>query len=288
MLDDEIIRIFKNKLSEEVILITDCSAGIEQIVKIVKTKQSKYVIKIPLKGNEAMVFREIFACEKMLGEKNIPGIFSRGRNYLIESFIEGKMLSKARLASEDKKNVYVSLGKVVRKIHNIKMWGVGELRRNLRGEHQTLDCHIEFLLRKNVPLLRKTGLLSEEEIVGIRNYLIMRLNKINRQESVLLHFDLTDSNVLVSGSTFSGLIDFGDLSCGPRAYDIAKLYIEKKGSEDFTNFLKGYGQADLGEIEYFTVCHLLYEIPYYHSVSNDRRCAKLLKMLDDIVSKRVI
>lgn len=284
MSDSEIISIFKDKLSEEVIGITDCSAGIEQTVKIVKTGQGKYIIKIPLKGNEAMVFREAFACEKMQGNKSVPRVILQERNYLIESLLEGRMLSKARLTAEERKNVYISLGKTVRKIHNIKMQGFGELQRNLQGKHQTLEQHTEFLLRKNIPLLRRTGLLSEEEINRVRSYLRIKRKETRRQESVLLHFDFTDPNVLVSDRIFSGLIDFGDLSCGPRAYDLAKLYIEKKGCEDFVNFLKGYGGMDPEEVEYFAVCHLLYEIPYYHSVGNDRRCAKLLKMQSGIVN----
>ncbi|MDD3006223.1 MAG: phosphotransferase [Candidatus Pacebacteria bacterium] len=103
------------------------------------------------------------------------------------------------------------------------------------------------------------------------------------QEAVLLHFDLIDINVLILNRAFGGLIDFDDLSCGPRAYDIAKLYIEKWGGEDFVSFLRGYGKADSKEIKYFTVCHLLYEIPYYNSVGNDCRSARLLKMLRGII-----
>jgi len=284
MSDDNIVAIFKDRLFEDVVRIIDCSFGIEQMVKIVKTKKNIYIIKIPLQGNEMMILREGFACEKLRGCKIVPQVILKEKRYLIESFLEGKMASKIRFSAEEKKSVYISLGKTVRRIHKIKMQGFGVLQKDLEGKDLTLERHIDFLLRKNMPLLRKTGLLSEKEIKRVRDYLKVGLKFINQQESVLLHFDILDSNMLVSGGALSGIIDFGDLSCGPRAYDIAKFYIEKKDSEDFTNFLNGYGKVESMEVEYFAVCHLLYEIPYYHSIGNGRKCVKLLRLLEKIIS----
>jgi hypothetical protein len=147
-----------------------CSFGVEQTVKIVETVENKYVIKIPFKGNEIMILREAFACEKLRNNKFVPQIVLQEK-YIIESCLAGKILSKTRLSAEEKKNVYIALGKVVRKIHRIEMRGFGELGKNLQGKHLTLERHIDFLLLRDMPLLLQTGLLSAEEITAIRVFL---------------------------------------------------------------------------------------------------------------------
>ena len=110
------------------------------------------------------------------------------------------------------------------------------------------------------------------------------------EESVLLHFDLQDTNVLVEGGELTGLIDFGDLSCGPRAYDLAKLYAETEGGEEFSHFLSGYGEADPAAVRYFALLHLLYQIPYFHAAGKAeekmRRAAFLRRLVEEESSVR--
>ena len=283
--ENNILSIFQNKLSEKVISITDCSNGIEQIVKIVETAKKKYVIKYPLEGNESMIFNESFACRKLNGNIFVPKIIFEGNNYLIESFIGGQTLNKIKHLKETKK-IYISLGKMIRKIHNIQMQGFGELQINGKGKHLKFADHIQFFLKEEIPLLKKTKLFNKKEIDSLLEYIKVNLNFINQNESVLLHCDLIDSNILVENSKISGIIDFGDAGCGLMSYDLAKIYIENDGNANFSNIMKGYGEniVNIKEIEYFSIFHLIYMIPYYYSINEKEKYTKLLKLLNKIVN----
>ena len=283
--ENNILSIFQNKLSEKVISITDCSNGVEQTVKIVETAKKKYVIKYPLKGNESMIFNESFACRKLNGNIFVPKIIFEGNNYLIESFIGGQTLNKIKHLKETKK-IYISLGKMIRKIHNIQMQGFGELQINGKGKHLKFADHIQFFLKEEIPLLKKTKLFNKKEIDSLLEYIKVNLNFINQNESVLLHCDLIDSNILVENSKISGIIDFGDAGCGLRSYDLAKIYIENDGNANFSNIMKGYGEniVNIKEIEYFSIFHLIYMIPYYYSINEKEKYTKLLKLLNKIVN----
>lgn len=285
MSEDEIVSIFKNKLGKDVIGIADCSHGAEQSVLIVETDgHDRYVIKIPHAGNEMMIAREIFACERLEDEIPVPRIIARGAGYLIESFLEGEMLSKAELSSASAEKVYAQLGKAVRHIHYAEMSGFGEMQPHGSGKHDKLARHVSAMARRDIPLLKETGIFTDREIAALHSHLKEKIRHLDHHESVLLHFDLLDTNVLVKDGELAGLIDFGDLGCGPRAYDLAKFYIEKRDTPHLASFLGGYGDIDMDEIEYFAVLHLMYEIPYYHVHDRDKN-ARLIGMLRDLIGK---
>lgn len=276
-LDKKIIFIFKQRLHEEVVSINDCSHGIAQIVKIVETPKNKYIIKFPRPGNELMIYRENFVCSH-LKIKLLPQIILKDKTFLIETFISGERLNKAKPQNI---NFYNTLGKTIKKIHQIKMSGFGELMRSGKGRQANPTQHIEFLLKENLPLLSKIKSFDKKLLQHTKNFIYDNISLFDSDKSVLLHFDLIDDNILVKNNKLAGIIDFGDLSCGPKEYDLAKAYLENS-NKNFSHILDGYGKnlVNMKKIKYFAVLHLLYIIPYYSSHKEKyAQYSKLLKTL---------
>jgi Ser/Thr protein kinase RdoA (MazF antagonist) len=277
-MQEKIILIFKNHLREEVLRISDSSRGNEQQVFIVETDRGMRVIKFPPTRDPGMAAREAYACTLLRGKIPVPEIVIRGDGFLIETFLPGEMLSEAQLTEEEQELVYAALGRAVRIMHTVEAEGYGEMQSHRKGLHAKLGRHIGHVSRQHLPPLGDTGLLSDRETALLVSSIKRGWERVG-DESVLLHFDLLDTNVLTEAGRLTGLIDFGDLSCGPRAYDLAKFYIEKEATPHLAHFLSGYGETDIGEIEYFALLHLLYELPYYHAGGNMEKTVSLTALL---------
>jgi Ser/Thr protein kinase RdoA (MazF antagonist) len=281
---ERIIPLFRSRLREEVADIRDCSHGHEQAVFTVETSERKYVIKFPRPGNEVMIRREAYGCRLLEGKLPVPQVVATGPDYLIETWLPGEMLSQAKMTAAQAADVYGELGRAVRLLHGIETEGFGEMQLHGKGQHHRLSRHVGETARRHIPALQQTGLFSLSEIGALGGHLKRGLGCVGG-ESVLLHFDLLDANVLVRHGHVAGLIDFGDLSCGPRAYDLAKFYTEKEGTAHWENFLSGYGEAHLPEVEYFALLHLLYQIPYHQACGEEEKTERLAGLLRRILEK---
>ena len=166
------------------------------------------------------------------------------------------------------------------------MKGIGSLQVNGRAKHTTPIGYLESLFRQHEPELLKTSLVNKKLMQQVRSFVYDNIDLFGTKQSVLLHFDLIDNNILVKKHKISGIIDFGDASCGPREYDLAKAYIEK-GDEIFSYILAGYGKksADIKKVKYFAVLHLLYIIPYFYS-TNKARYVKYVKLLKKLINNQ--
>lgn len=277
--DKKIIAIFKQRLSEEVVNIKDCSHGIEQVVKIVKTQKNKYIIKFPHKGKELMIYRENFVCN-ILKTGFLPKIILKDKTFLIESFIAGKELNKVKKQGP---KFYKELGKAIKEIHAIKMSGFGELQNNGKGKQSTPIKHIEYVFKQNSPLLSKIKSFDKKLLKQTKNFIYKNINLFDQKNPVLLHFDLIAGNIMVKNNKLAGIIDFGDTSCGPKEYDLAKMYLEKT-NKIFSYVVAGYGKnlIDLKKIKYFAVLHLLYVIPYFHK-TDKKKCSEYIKLLKILI-----
>lgn len=283
-LNKRITNIFRRNLGEDVIDIIDCSKGIEQVVKIVETKKNKYIFKLPHQGNELMVYRENFACSHI---KNVPvpKIVAKGRDYIIESFIAGQLLNELKLSHRNQAKIYKDLGRYINQIHRLKMHGFGELQNNGRGKYSTPVDYLESLLKYYEPSLLKTKLFNRVLIKRLRSYLRDNITLFTN-ESVLLHGDLIDDNILINNNTIYGVIDFGDAVCGPREYDLAKIYIEKN-NRIFTWVLYAYGKelVNLKKVRYFAVFHLMYMVPYFYS-TNKVKYVKYIRLMNSLINNK--
>lgn len=282
-MEKEIREIFINELSEKVVKISDVSKGVDQIVKIVETENSIYIIKLPKKDIEELLLREFIACDKLKNLVPVPKVILKTNNYIIEEFIKGIDLNEANLNVGEKEKIFEELGFILKKIHSINMSGFGWIDIDGNGCFSTLKERVLLFREENLKYL-KENFLCENEYLKLIKYLEKYDFYSNSKESVLLHFDFEDFNIKVHNGKVAGILDFGDLSAGPCAYDLARLFISHYEDGMFDYFLKGYGEIDLDEVKYYVVISLLWMIPYNDAIKKDEKRLELeLKLLKNII-----
>jgi aminoglycoside phosphotransferase (APT) family kinase protein len=165
---------------------------------------------------------------------------------MIITAVEGVPLRDAQLLPEKEKEVYTDAGGMLKKMHNIKLPGFGELISvggELQGRHKTYQEYRDALHaheQKGIDYLLGKNLISEDEAESIRKN-NKEIDGLNVESAAFLHRDFSPGHVFVNGGKISGVIDLGTLMAGDPRLDIATSFIFIKGEK--RNFLKeGYGQ----------------------------------------------
>ena len=159
------------------------------------------------------------------------------------------------------------------------MSGFGELQKTGKGEHKNPKDFLDSLLSQTFPKLKKIKSFDKKMLKYLEKFIYENINFFDEKNSFLLHFDLIPDNLLEKNGELTGIIDFGDASCGPVEYDLAKLYLELP-KKNFNKVMAGYDKKiDMKKIKYFAILHLLYMLPYFYKV-NRKRYEKSVKLLE--------
>lgn len=282
-MEKKIQKIFMDELGKEVIAIKDVSKGLDQIVKVVESRDLTYVIKIPKKHVAELLMREYIACKKLKGLVPVPKVIAKTNRYIIEEFIKGEDLDEVTLNLNEKRKIYEELGSILRKINSVPMKGYGFIGVNGKGTYSTLKERVLQDRNKNLSYLRR-GVFSKEDFTRLTNYLDKNDFYPESKVSKMLHFDFEDFNIKVDNKKVAGILDFGDLSAGPPAYDLARVFISHYHDNMFEYFLKGYGKIDLDEVKYYSVISLLWMLPYHSKYTKNNKIIKAeLEVLRKII-----
>ncbi|MFW6047030.1 MAG: aminoglycoside phosphotransferase family protein [Candidatus Woesearchaeota archaeon] len=255
MEESQIAQIFRKELNQQVISVIDKSKGVDQEVKIIQTNKDKYVLKNPHKEQDK-ILKEIVATQ-LCSEKNIPvpRVIYSTENLLIESCIEGVDLDDLEASKEHFKNIYFQIGKLTKLMHSIQGQKFGSVNQNqLIGDSESQEEAILSWIPSEIERLEKLNYYSSEQINKIKEYFENNKSILNTHESVLLHSDITDSNIVIKDNEVSGFIDFGDLSVGPAMQDFAFMYIDHFGDFKFDKLLEGYGEHNFEEMKFYAFC----------------------------------
>jgi len=282
MNNGKIIELFENSLKETVTKIDDKSKGADQIVKIIETALEKYIIKFPKK--KIVNFREIYACEKLEGKVPVPKIVFKTEDFLIEEYLDGGDLDELKLSDSGTKKVYFQLGGFLKEIHKVKTKGFGFIGFDGNGEFKNLRKRAYQGFEENFRYFKEEKLLTLTEIEKAKKYFENNGFYLNSNESVLLHFDYEDWNIRVKNNIIIGILDFGDLSAGPRAYDLARPFISYYGTKKFDYFIRGYGEIDLKEVEFYAAVRLVWMIAHHHYIKNKKDVEKKLKIFRKLIN----
>ncbi len=274
-------KILEKLLSEKIIKINDTSKGIDQKVKIIETTTKKYIVKIP--KEKIMNYRENFACTKLKNKIPIPKIVYYSENILIENYIDGTEFNKTKLTSEEKTLIYFKLGQYLKKINKIKTEGFGFITKKGKGEFKTLRQSVYPKLQSNLHKIKKGNILSNKDLEKINIFFQQNDFYLNSTESFLLHFDYEDYNIKIKNNRITGILDFGDLSSGPKAFDLARMYIKLYKSKMLESFLKGYGKINQKEIIFFSVVTTINFIAYFIKKRDIQKIKKYLKILKTFI-----
>lgn len=180
------------KLGKEVISIKDSSKGVDQIVKIVKCADGTYVYKEPKKEMSKILYE---AKGSQLSESlGIPAplTIKKTKNYLIQTYVEGKEISKTKPTLK----VYKELGKYIQLLHTKKVPKVGKINCN---EEKSEVGLINNLIKTHLKGLQKY-LPKDKE--AIEQYFKKNKKLLLDVPIVYCHSDLTTDNVKVDKGKF--------------------------------------------------------------------------------------
>ncbi|MFH1211860.1 MAG: aminoglycoside phosphotransferase family protein [Candidatus Woesearchaeota archaeon] len=255
----EITRIFKKELNTKASSIIDKSKGVNQEVKIVETDSGKFVIKVP-HNEKDKILKEVIGT-KLCSKKSVPvpEIIFFNETMLIETYIEGADLDDLKTSKKNFEQIYLEIGKLIRKMHSIAGTGFGSVNSNkLIGRFKTQKESNESWVFKEIERLEKTKHYPEEDLNRIKKFYNENKHILRTRKSVLLHSDITDSNIVIKNNKVSAFIDFGDLSAGPAMQDFAFIYIDHFGDYKFEKLLEGYGKHNIEEIRFYAFCWMIW------------------------------
>lgn len=280
--EEKIKKLVWDNLKCNVDQIVDSSKGEDQVVKIVNTDKGKFVVKFP--KDKEMVNRQIFANNKLEGEIPIAKIMYHTEDCILETFLPGKELSRVKLNKDESSKIFLQLGEILAKVHQVNLKGVGFIE-NQQGKYNSMKEFIdEYWLKDRLKDLLKYKTVTKKEMLLIEEYLCKHEYLQKTEEFCLLHFDYIDSNIKVDKGNVSGIFDFADIISGPREFDFSRLYIAYHG-DMFDLILKGYSQKlDINKIRYYSALTLMRLLPYLEDLDL-KQYKKGLKLMWDIVGK---
>ena len=230
MKDKDIIISCEKILKGKIVRIQDLSIGCDQKVYLIQIDNKKYIYK-ESKKDISKIKNEEYALNILSNlEIPIPKLIYTDNGFLIESYIDGDLLSKK--VSE---NLFIQLGYYISKIHSVKMEGFGEIKNN-KGEYQTESEYLFSWLNLNNSNHKILKNLNLKQIFE------ENLDLLKSEDSYFLHGDISCSNTIVYDNKINGIIDFGDAICGVIEYDLGLFYIKIKNEKNWNLFLKGYNK----------------------------------------------
>lgn len=145
---------------------------------------------------------------------------------------------------EKEEQLVIEMGKTMALLHKIKVDGFGPFDNEqakkgiLVGKHKSLKDSINAGLDENLERLVKYNILDKEVADKIKK-LFEDNELLNSNDSVLIHNDFADWNLLTDGNTITGVIDWDECVAGNPIQEIAcwSIFFDP---ERIKPFLKGY------------------------------------------------
>lgn len=145
---------------------------------------------------------------------------------------------------EKEEQLVYEMGRVMANLHRIKVKGFGPFdneqakKGNLVGLHNSLKDSINAGLEENLERLVTYQIISKEVAAKMKK-LFEENDLLDSNESVLIHNDFADWNLLTDGNMVTGVIDWDECVAGNPIQEIA-CWSTFFDPERIKPFLKGY------------------------------------------------
>lgn len=237
--------------------ITSLSGGLKNKVFKITDKDKKIVLKVSpideskmIKTDRNLIYWESEML-RLMKDIDIPSpklLYcdkSKNPKYLFMSHIEGVNYEECKtfLKKEDKEKIEYELGKITKKISEVKsnkFFLPSKKDKEFKDNYNFIKYLFENLLidvdEKNIDLEST----NSKEIIDILKEKKKSLNNI--KEITLAHTDLWDGNIMIDNDEISGIVDFSDLYyCDP----LMNFYFHTIDDKEHKSFLKGYNKEIL-------------------------------------------
>lgn len=245
-------KIFLKTSKVKPLSIVDSSKGRDHTVFIIDSKKGKFVIRFAKEDFHTLKSHD-YALKKWhkLGIP-VPKILALGKDYDIETFIDGESIKKKELSDD----IIVELANIIKKMHSLKTKKYSYIDIKGVGCKDSWEIFQRDFLRDKLLRIRK--LMTSKEFAILTDFLEKNIVR-DFNSPRLLHKDLNPDNILIHKGKISGIIDASDAISGDPLFDIAILYLKIR-EQDFYKFMKAYGTKDIKRIKYYAVIHCIRKI----------------------------
>ena len=220
--------------SQKVLNTKDFSVGCDRYVYLFETTEGKYIVKKAKECKEAIT-NEILV-KSIITDITLPfpHILYADETIIVETYIEGHHLNDYEPVI-----VYKEIGECLRKLHTIKRTGFGFMNELGIGKFSNEKESITELIDVHDPIFKVHSMLKSVDVA----YIVQKnIELLDSKESVLIHADLYNQNILANNGRLAGIIDFADSMAGSPERDLGLFYMTYGKKELWDAFLEGYNK----------------------------------------------
>lgn len=186
--------------------------------------------------------------------------------YMITRKLPGVNGEEAHLSEEQKQKVLRQLGHYLSLIHGIHVEGFGTLHKRgetFVGDHPTLWHYIESEFETGwwLPVVRDNNLLPDKKVAEARERFLEDKALFSQPITAsLIYGDAALKNLLVEGTTVTGILDMENVTASDPILDFAFFHFWLGDEGDYLSYLQeGYDNKELFDAN-FRRKLLLYEL----------------------------
>ncbi len=271
-------KIYKEKLNEKVLKISQIYKGYESKAYFIETNKSSTVIRIPKEGKNGVFSREY----QLLRHYWASGILEKTKvpiskalvldiskdlvpfNYLISKKVEGEPVDFNKLNKKDSEKILKQLVSHLKEIHEIKTEDYGLLIGKKKGNKDSWDLAYDLAIDL-IQGLKQKQLIKDELGNKILKFFNENKKYIELDDPRLIHNDLSSDHILVKDKKISAIIDFGDAMSGDPLCDLARFYVlnfYNLEEERVDKVVEMYGDVDKKRFNFY----LMYQACWYKSL----------------------
>lgn len=203
----------------------------------IQNNQDFFILKIFNNKKDVLTVKKYYSVS-LKNNISVPNVVNVDKNWILYKYIEGKLLCQLN-TKEQRYNAAIKAGKLLRKIHNIKVKGFGWINTKNEWTGKTIRKNLNFF-NKRIIGFTKVGCnpFSEKEKNRINKLTINHRDLLDYKIPCLLHGDYTGGNIILNkGKLF--IIDPGEIIGGDPMADLG--YTQTLPSPEYRKgILKGY------------------------------------------------
>lgn len=272
--------------------VTFLHAGVSSLVSIIETAEQKLILKIPLSSLNSRLEGVFLKAWESVGVK-VPHILEEGQIgehfYVLMEYIDSDTVSSKYTADELlQKNMYEDLGKLLRKMHEVKTEGYSNIvNKKSEPEYSTIASWLagDSSMQKQVEYVKEHHLLHDKKHGSIDDVFKILISNIgDSKESVYCHNDFGPGNIFAT----EPFTVFDPWPCFHHPFmDVTRsLIVSSKEdlSEISKQFLNGYfgdEQYDKKLFHAFLILNITVKLPYMHKTNRTEKIEGLQKYLEE-------
>ena len=212
----------------------------------------------------------------------VPKILLQGKDYVIETKIQGFDWRNSKLNQKQTAEALESLGTMLKKMHSVKTKKYGYIVKPGIGQYKTWKNFMDVYLTLRIDKLKKIKLIDKNRLNKITIYLDENQDLLNLKNPRLCHKDVNKGNIMIYKGKISGIIDASDAISGDPTFDVGIIY-QRFGEEMFKHFVEKYGKVDMRKVKYYAILNALRKIPLDYKKGNFEACERHLEQIDRLM-----